>query len=300
MLSAAEREDAERIAQHPAQDPALGTLGHGWGLDDVGHDSAHLRVEGALGDVHEQIHDDDDHHGDDGHPHDDGDVALSGRGDQEGAGSGDREDLLQDDDTAEEADELQAEHGQTGGRGAAQHVLEHDLALSQPPAAERPDVVLVEFFDDGAADLLGAGGHVVHHDRDHREAERDDPRLRPRPGADGGDGREPAEVHREDRDEEERQHEPGNRITDHRADLYGLIHPSATDGGENPECRRDERHEHDRHDHQDEGDGQAVEDRLRDRLAVEPGLPQVAAQRRARPSRDSAPEAADQDRARPP
>ena len=233
-------------------------------------------------------------------PHDDGDVADSGRGDEEGADPGDREDLLQDDDTAEEADELQAEHGQTGGRGAAQHVLEHDLALSQPPAAERADVVLVEFFDDGAADLLGAGGHVVHHDRDHREAERDDPRLRPRPGADGGDGREPAEVHREDRDEEEGQHEPGNRITDHRADLHRLIHPAATDGGDDAERRRDERHEHDRDDHEDEGDGQAVEDRLRDGLAVEPGLRRGRRAAPRRPSRDSAPEGADPDRARPP
>ena len=80
--------------------------------------------------------------GDNDEAHHQRDVTLAGGPDGDLAEAGDREDLLDDDRAAEQADELHREEESAGAGGVAEHVPVDDAGFRQSAAAEGTHVVL--------------------------------------------------------------------------------------------------------------------------------------------------------------
>ena len=94
-------------------------------------------IEKAAGDVDKEVGGDDDGEEDDGAALDNAVVAGEGGVDHDGADPGDAEDALDDDDAAEEVAGLEADGGDIGDEGVAEHVVDEDERGARSPWSVR-------------------------------------------------------------------------------------------------------------------------------------------------------------------
>src|SRR5712691_7530138 len=105
-------------------------------------------IEDGIERVHGQIHEDDGGHDDEVDALDDGIVALGDRLEEEAAHAGQPKDRLDDDGTAEDLRDLDAEHGEDGNEGVLQAMLEHDGPFAEPLRPGGAHVVLPQHLEE--------------------------------------------------------------------------------------------------------------------------------------------------------
>jgi hypothetical protein len=143
---------------------------------------------------HDEDHDDVLHHLE---------VALGDRVQEQAAQAGHDEHPLDDDRADEQRRQLQGENGNHGDGGVAEPVPAHGRHGREPLGPGRPKVVLLLHVEDRAADIPGEDSALYQpegqrgQDQLLEEHRRVDDRRRP------AVGRQPAELHREDGDQED-------------------------------------------------------------------------------------------------
>ena len=289
-----QRDDGERIPQQPAEEAGPGRLSgrRQWGSGEIGGqatiDSAHeIRTFGLSQPrarstsrftmtTRTTVTIDNAEH--------QGNVALVGGRGRPFADAGQPEHLLDDDGATDQGDELQREHGQGSRSGVAQCMLEQHAAGRDAPAAQGPDVVLLQDVDHGSAGLRGDGCHRADRQGDGRQGDRGQPPAGA--GREGGvpQGGEQAEPDGEDQRKDQAEEEVRYREGDHGDDLDHLVDPAAANGGQHAEADPEDRGQDQRADDQGHGDRERLADELADRLIVRPRGAQIALHHSAEPA----------------
>src|SRR5215813_10805234 len=217
-------------------------------------------VEVGIGDVGEEI---DEHEGrgdDQERTLHDGIVAREDAFDDQAADSRQREDRLGEDGAAEVVAEFEAEDGEDRDHGVAEGVAVDDELVRDALGARRPHVVLAQHLEHrGARSASDHGGRGRPQDKGGHDEMPERTRAA---------GRQPVQPHREDEDGQQPQ--PENRQGDahERAQERRNVERRIAVGGgdnarDNAECGRDE----DGQEGQLEGEGEALLEQRRHRLA---------------------------------
>ena len=127
------------------------------------------------------------------------------------------EELLGDDRAADDRRHGHPEDGQRRPRGVAQHVSEQDPAAREAAHLGAGDVVLAQRPDQRGAELAGEGAGGVEAERDRRQDREPQPLDRVLLERHVAAGRQRPELHREDDDQHDADHERRQR-RDGRAD----------------------------------------------------------------------------------
>ena len=228
-----EADEAERLladeVQHGVR-PLRSRQGCGRGRGrDVGHSvspaQADARVEPSIEQVDHKI-DEDEGHGNQQHETlDEREVAAGGRVDEELADAVDVEDLLGDDEAADQEGELEADDGDDRQHGIAHGVAARDDAAEDALRARRADVVLTHDFEQGRAHHARRDGRVAVADRQRRPEERGEIGPRVLEDRDIADLRQPSEYGDQAQHDDHAEPEARDGEAGHGNDAHGVVYP---------------------------------------------------------------------------
>ena len=227
----------------------------------------HPRVDEAIGEVGQQVHQDDGEGVDDHHALQHRVVALVERADDQLAQARPVEDDLGQHRVADQDAEIEPDDRDHGNEAVAEGVAPDDGARRHALGARRADVILAEHLEHRRArHPRDIGGHDDGEiDGGEREVAQSLDRIVERPGA---DHREPAQLDGKDEEQQDRRDEAGKRKAEQRADAGDIVDPGVA-AQRRPDAERDadERAEHDRRHRQVDRVGQDVAHLFDDRLA---------------------------------
>ncbi len=214
---------------------------------------------------------------DHGDAHDDRDVdALDGLPGQL-ADAGPAEHAFHNDDAAHEDADVDADHGHDGQDRVRQRVAQDHAAAREALGAGGADIVLTQHVDHARAHHPAVPARA-------EDPERDGGQHKMRERAVAADG-EPAELDREDIEEEQAHHELRCRDRDEGDDHQPLIErPSAPEGCDDAHGQAQHQLAQDRAAHQLQGGGQARRDQRRHIGLLQVAAPEIALHE---PPRDS-------------
>jgi len=196
-------------------------------------------------------------------------VAVGDGVDGEASDAGPAEDFFGDDGSGEERSELEAEECDDRDERVAQGVAQDDDALGQALGAGGADVVLIELFEHGGADHAGEDGGegAAHGDGGQDEMGE----------ATGSADREPAELDRDEQDEDGAECEGREGQAEQADEAEGAVLPLIA-----PKCRGNARWDGYEDGDEERGDGElngvriTGEDEVRDGVVEADRVAEVA------------------------